>query len=102
MGKERKQHSADFKAKVALEAIKEQETINEIAKRYEVHPNMISRWKQDALDGMSETFSTRRDKKAKENDVTKEELFKQIGQLTVEVDWLKKKSEQMLKLRKGN
>ncbi len=102
MGKERKQHSADFKAKVALEAIKEQETINEIAKRYEVHPNMISRWKQDALDGMSETFSTRRDKKAKEDDVTKEELFKQIGQLTVEVDWLKKKSEQMLKLRKGN
>jgi len=91
MGKERKQHSAEFKAKVALEGIVGRETVNEIAKRYEVHPNMISRWKQDALDGMSEIFSTKRDKKAKEDENTKEELYKQIGQLTVEVDWLKKK-----------
>jgi len=101
MGKQRKKHSAALKAKVAVEAIMCKETINEIATKHEVHPNMVSRWKQEALDGMSDIFSIRRDKKAKEDEATQDELYKQIGQLKVEVDWLKKKSEQMQLLRKG-
>ncbi len=95
MSSQRRKHSAEFKAKVALEAIIGRETLNEIAKRYEIHPNQISRWKQEALEGMTDIFSGKKEKQAKEDEATKEELYQQIGQLKVEVDWLKKKSIQL-------
>jgi len=89
---QRTKHSAEFKAKVAREAIEGRLTLSEIAGTYGVHPNMISRWKQEALEGMVETFSSKRDKKTKDDEAEKEELYKEIGHLKVQVDWLKKKS----------
>ena len=89
---QRTTHSPEFKAKVAREAIEGRLTLNEIALKYEIHPNMISRWKTEALEGLVEVFSSKRAKKDKEEESTQNELYKQIGQLKVEVDWLKKKS----------
>ena len=88
----RKYHSAAFKAKVALEALKERETINQIASRYEIHPNLITQWKKQLLDGLPDCFGKKQHQASKE-DVLKDELYQQIGKLKVEVDWLKKKSE---------
>lgn len=88
----RSKHSADFKAKVAKEAIEGHLTLTELSQKYEVHQNMISRWKQEALDGLAEIFSRRKTKEEKDAEAEKDELYKQIGQLKVEVDWLKKKS----------
>jgi len=89
---QRAKHTAEFKAKVARDAIEGRFTLTELAGKYEVHPNMISRWKQEALEGLTEIFSSKREKKEKDAEEEKEELYKQIGQLKVEVDWLKKKS----------
>jgi transposase-like protein len=95
MSTQRNHRSAEFKAQVALEAIEGRETINEIAKRHGVHPNMVSNWKKEAIEYMEEIFKNKRDKKDKEDEATKDELYKQIGQLKVEVDWLKKKSAEL-------
>ena len=91
MSKQRKQYSADFKAKVALEAIKGQYTVNEIASRYSVHPNLVTQWKKLALAQLPELFSDRRTSVARDDQQLKERLYQQIGQLKVELDWLKKK-----------
>lgn len=85
----RKRHSAEFKARVALEAAKEIKTLNELASQYGVHSGQISQWKNQLLEKMSELFRTH-----KQNvDHTKkfDELYRQIGEVTVERDWLKKK-----------
>lgn len=86
----RKSYSTDFRAKVALEAIREDRTINEIASEYEVHPSQVTIWKRDALAGMKETFSVRRGRKKAEAEANVEALYRQIGQLTMQLDWLKK------------
>jgi len=88
----RKNFSADFKAKVALEAIREGRTINEIASEHEVHPSQVTTWKRDALAGLKEIFTVRRGRKKAEADANLESLYRQIGQLTMQLDWLKKKS----------
>jgi transposase-like protein len=89
---QRKKHSAEFKAKVALEAIKEQRTVNEIASEYGVHPTQISKWKKEAQEGLSGVFSGAIVRKSEQDEALKEKLYSQIGQLKVEVDWLKKKT----------
>lgn len=89
---QRKRHSADFKARVALEALKELKTLNEIAKEYEVHPGQISQWKKQAQDALPEAFATRKARSEAEDEALKANLYQQIGQLKVELDWLKKKS----------
>lgn len=85
----RKRHTAEFKAKVALEAAKEIKTLNELASQYEVHAGQISQWKKQLLENMAGVFSTQK----KDVDQTKkfDELYRQIGEVTVERDWLKKK-----------
>ena len=88
----RKKHPPAFKAKVALEAIKGEKTSAELASEYEVHPQQIRRWKRVATDGIIELFTDNRQKRDKEKDMLIEELYKQIGQLKVDLDWLKKKS----------
>jgi transposase-like protein len=90
--RKRKQYSAEFKAKIALEAIKGQRTVTEIAGAYEVHPNQVTQWKRLALDQLPEVFSDRRGRIEKADEELRAQLYQQIGQLKVELDWLKKKS----------
>lgn len=88
---QRKQHTAEFKAMVALAAIKGELTVAQITSKYEVHSAQVSAWKKQALDQIAETFKTAKSKK-KDEGPSQEQLFSQIGQLKVELDWLKKKS----------
>jgi putative transposase len=89
---QRKQHSAEFKAKVALEAIKGLKTVNELATEYSVHPTQIHQWKKQVLDELPQVFSSRRAQSQKEQEDLSAMFYQQIGQLKVELDWLKKKS----------
>ena len=92
MGGTRKRFSADFKAKVALEAIRGVSTTAEIASRYKVHPNQIAKWKKQLLESATSLFVDGRSKRNKEeDDQLKDRLYQQIGQLQFELDWLKKK-----------
>jgi transposase-like protein len=91
MPKQRKTYSAELKARIALEAIKGQQTINEIATHYGVHPNQVTQWKKQALTELPHVFSERRARLAQDEDTLKAQLYQQIGQLKVELDWLKKK-----------
>jgi putative transposase len=88
----RKRYSAEFKAKVSLEAIRENRTTAELASLYEVHTTMINKWKQLVLDSLPSLFSNKGERKQKETNELIDSLYKQVGQLTVELDWLKKKS----------
>ena len=90
MKAKRRKFTAAFKASIAIDALRERETMAELSKRYEVHSNMISRWKQEFLERSSEIFETR---PPEENfEVEKQKLYAKIGQLEVECDWLKKTS----------
>jgi transposase len=88
----RKRYSAEFKAKVALEAIRGEQTINELASRYELHPNMITNWKRQAIDNMAAAFSGATERNSKTEEAQIKELHAKIGQLTVERDFLAKAS----------
>jgi transposase len=87
MKKKRRQFSGAFKAKVAIEALKERETLAELSKRFEVHPNMISKWKQEFLERSGEIFDKKSDAGS---EVDPEKLYAKIGQLEIENDFLKK------------
>jgi transposase len=93
MKQSRRTFSAEFKAKVAIEAIKEVKTISELAQNYQVHPNLISLWKKDFLSNAGKVFDGGRDEmeEIKKLKKEKEDLIQQIGQLTVDNNWLKKK-----------
>ena len=86
----RKQYSAALKAKIAVEAVKGQRTIQELASHYEVHPNMVTKWKKQVLDGVSEIFSNGRSPASEVDEQVQAELYQQIGKLQIEVEWLKK------------
>ncbi len=88
----RKRYSADFKSKVALEAVKGTKTVNEIASTHGLHPNQITLWKKQPLEELPVLFSDKRVKANKDQEALEERLYQQIGQLKVELDWLKKKS----------
>lgn len=90
MPRTRKNHPAKLKAKVAIEAIKGQRTISEIAQQYGVHPNLVSSWKRQAIELMPELFTPQAAGAASEADDEKQELYRQIGQMKVEMDFLKK------------
>lgn len=91
MKKTRKRYGAQFKAKVALEAIRGELTMAELASRHGVHPTMIAAWKRQAIEGMSSTFSGAMDP-AKANEAEVDRLHAKIGQLVVERDFLSKGS----------
>ena len=85
--KKRRKFSGAFKAKVAIAALKERETLAELSKRFELHPTMISKWKQEFLEHSAEVF----DKKSEsDSGVDPEKLYAKIGQLEIENDFLKK------------
>lgn len=86
--KKRKKYTSGFKTKVVLEALQERETIQDIAKKYELHPTQISNWKNQFLLEASVVFEKGLDKRDDEKE--KAELFKKVGQLQMEVDFLKK------------
>jgi len=86
--KKRKKYTSGFKSKVVLEALQERESIQELAKRYELHPTQISTWKSQFLSSASDVFEKGVDKRDDEKEKT--ELFKKVGQLQMEVDFLKK------------
>lgn len=90
--KQRKSYTTEFKVKVALEAIKGQRTINEIAGHYGVHPNLVTQWKKQAIESLPDVFSSNRDREAENEEALRAQLYQQVGQLKVELDWLKKKS----------
>ena len=95
MGKIRRNHSAAFKAKVALEAVKKEKTIAQLSSEFGIHPNQITQWRKQLLDELPDIFSRKRKKKESDQEALEAELYRQIGQLKVELDWLKKKSEQL-------
>ena len=89
--RKRRQFTAEFKARV-IEAIKGQKSIQERAAHYEVHPNMITTWKRQALAELPQVFSDQRSRAAESDEALKDALYQQIGKLQVQLDWLKKKS----------
>lgn len=91
-GKDRKNYGSEFKAKVALEAVAGRLTINEIAKRHEVHPVQVSKWKKQFLEAVPGIFESSGKRKGAVDEELTDQLYQQIGRLKVELDWLKKKS----------
>lgn len=91
--KTRRRFSAEFKAKVALEAIRGEQTLNELAARYELHPNMIMTWKRQAIENMAATFAKPSGQDGKADEEKIKNLHAKIGQLTVERDFLAKAFE---------
>ncbi len=89
----RKRYDSRFKAEVAIEAIKNQRTIAQIASEYGVHPNQVSQWKKQVLDQLPDLFTNQRSKSTTDSDQLVDELYRQIGQLKVELDWLQKKTQ---------
>jgi transposase len=86
----RKRYSSEFKAKVALEAIRGEYTLSELSTRYDMHPNMITNWKGQAIKNMAETFSNKVERASPVNEAQIKELHAKIGELTVERDFLAK------------
>ena len=96
MGKRRmrKRYEAAFKARVALAALKDDRTLSELASEFGVHGNLISQWKRRLLSNITHAFEERPDEAQRDHQAVIEELHRQIGQLHVELDWLKKKAAQ--------
>jgi transposase-like protein len=88
---QRKHYDGTFRARVVIEAIKGQKTVNEIVGTYEVHPTQVVKWKKEALAGLPDLLSDQRSRKETTNAEAAEKLYQQIGQLTMEVAYLKKK-----------
>jgi transposase-like protein len=89
---QRKNHSAEFKTKVVLNSLSGEFTNAELAKKFSIHPLMITKWKKHAVDLLPTLFSRKPDHEREDRDQKEKELFQQIGQLQYELDWLKKKS----------
>jgi len=92
MARRRKVRDSGFKARVALEALKERETVNELAKRFQVHPTQIHEWKRRLLEQAAAVFERECGKVVEATDPA--ELYEQIGRLKMELEWLKKKAAQ--------
>lgn len=92
MTRSRKHYSAEQKAKIALTAVKGQQTVNEIASDFGVHPTQVAQWKKQLVTEAPQVFASARMRTAEDTDALQARLYQEIGQLKVELDWLKKKS----------
>jgi transposase-like protein len=93
--KERKRYSAAEKSEIVLEVLKEEKTLSQIASEHQIHPNLISRWRGEFIDGMPLVFtkeSAKAEKERRENAQRLTELYTQVGRMTTQIEWLKKKS----------
>jgi len=99
MSVQRKRYSAEEKTKVAVEAIRGQKTINELASEYGVHPTQITQWKKQALEEITTGFSGGRERRARTDEALVASLYQEIGQLKMEMDWLKKSQSGALRRR---
>ena len=93
VGTVRKRHGTKLKADVALEALKGDKTVAEIASKFKVHPTQVSQWKKQLADGLPEIFGAKRTQ-SEATEALVGQLYEQIGRLKYELDWLKKKSSQ--------
>jgi len=88
----RKKYSKELKSRIAIDAIKGQKTMSELASEYGVHSNQIRKWKKQLLEAAPDIFTRGKDKEAEKKEVERDRLYKKVGQLQIEVDWLKKKT----------
>ena len=88
----RKRYTKEFKARVALDAVKGQKTVNELASEYGVHATQINTWKKQLVEALPEVFNGKQARQEEAYEAEKDRLYQQIGKLQVEVDWLKKKT----------
>ena len=95
MSKKRRLHSSELKARIALEALKGVEPVHAIAAKYQVHPVQVSQWKKELLERLPEVFNRKPDAGIAEAAEKEAKLYQKIGQLEVELDWLKKKSAEL-------
>ena len=102
MGKTTKSRDGVFKAKVAFEAAMGEKTVAQLASEYGVHPNQIGQWKKKLLEDLPMIFSDKRLRRDKDQEELEAELYRQIGQLKVELEWLKKKSQTLQLRRNGH
>ena len=87
----KRQHSSEFKARVVLEVLKETKTVGQIGSEFNIHPTQVKRWRDTALMGLKDTFTDNHGKVLKEKDDLIDQLYRQVGKLQTELDWLKKK-----------
>ena len=100
MPKLRRCHSAEFKFKVALEAVKEQKTVNEIASAFSLHPNQVSTWKHALLEAGDNVLRQPASQQQREHVAPKAKLYEQIGRLKMELEWLEKKSAGLVSMKR--
>ncbi len=91
MAGNRKHYGAEFKARVAMEAIVGDRPVSEIASKYEIHPNLVLNWKKELEVGAKEIFDKKRGRKSADDMNDPDNLLRQIGRLNIEIEWLKKK-----------
>jgi len=89
---QRKHYGGQFKARVVIEAIAGHKTVNQISAEHGVHPTQVAKWKKQALERLPEVLANGKDKNTRQQDNTEAQLYQQIGRLTMEVEYLKKKS----------
>jgi len=95
MSRKRRNFSKEFKAKVALEALRERETLQELGKKYELHPNQIVSWKKVIQGELPGLFSRKKEREAADQSEEIARLYEEIGRLKMERDWLKKKVDEL-------
>lgn len=96
MKRERKRYTSEYKAQLALEVVKGQRTLNEIASDSGVHPTQLLQWKKQLLESLPNVFADKRCKAEQEQAAHEAQLYQEIGQLKVELDWLKKKAGRLI------